>query len=566
MADWAEHDPPGRRGARLLARRPPGRHRREAGYRPGATDVMALRVGYEKLQPRDRLGAEGVVGGGRRCGRSSGTRSNRERWIGRVDWLTRRPPRRPMSHVLVTGGGGLPRLAPRRAARARRARRRSSPRRARLRPDALRRRRAAVRRRAARARLPPRRRGRRHRREPRQPGPLLVREPDDGRARARAGSRCTASRSSSIAGTICAYPKFTPVPFREDDLWNGYPEETNAPYGVAKKLLLVGAQAYREQYGLERDPPAAGEPLRAARQLRPRDLARDPGADPQDGRGRSGEVVLWGDGSPTREFLYVEDCAEALAARGRALRRRRAGQPRHRRRRSRSASSPRLIAELTGLRRARSSGTRRSRTASRGGALDASRAERAVRLRARGRRSATASSGRSRGTGRLPRRMRPADRLRPLGRYEPWVVLGPVALVQWLAAIAFALTRHAQRLALPAGAADDVDVDRRLAARQRPPLRRAHRMGLVLRADARVVAHRRRLPRRPAGDRRASGAALPAARALARVPARRAGRGEARRLPRGRALGVRPVPRRGAVAGRVPQGVRGRLPARSSSG
>ena len=54
-----------------------------------------------------------------------------------------------------------------------------------------------------------------------------------------------------IAGTVCAYPKFTPVPFREDDLWNGYPEETNAPYGVAKKALLVGAQAYREQYGLD---------------------------------------------------------------------------------------------------------------------------------------------------------------------------------------------------------------------------------------------------------------------------------------------------------------------------
>ena len=94
------------------------------------------------------------------------------------------------------------------------------------------------------------------------------------------------ARSSSIAGTICAYPKFAPVPFREEDLWNGYPEETNAPYGVAKKALLVGAQAYREQYGYERDLPAARQPLRPGRQLRPRDLARDPGADPQDGRGR----------------------------------------------------------------------------------------------------------------------------------------------------------------------------------------------------------------------------------------------------------------------------------------
>ena len=61
----------------------------------------------------------------------------------------------------------------------------------------------------------------------------------------------TARAKLVIAGTVCAYPKFTPVPFREDDLWNGYPEETNAPYGVAKKSLLVGAQAYREQYGLD---------------------------------------------------------------------------------------------------------------------------------------------------------------------------------------------------------------------------------------------------------------------------------------------------------------------------
>ena len=105
------------------------------------------------------------------------------------------------------------------------------------------------------------------------------------------------------------------MPFREDDLWNGYPEETNAPYGVAKKALLVGAQGYREQYGIERDLPAAREPLRAARQLRPRDVARHPRADPQDGRragARRAEIVLWGDGSPTREFLYVDDCAEGI--------------------------------------------------------------------------------------------------------------------------------------------------------------------------------------------------------------------------------------------------------------
>ena len=101
------------------------------------------------------------------------------------------------------------------------------------------------------------------------------------------------------------------MPFREDDLWNGYPEETNAPYGVAKKTLLVGAQAYREQYGLNSIFLLPDEPLRAARQLPPEnahvipDLIRKMLESPD-------EVVLWGDGSPTREFLYVEDCAEGL--------------------------------------------------------------------------------------------------------------------------------------------------------------------------------------------------------------------------------------------------------------
>ena len=90
-----------------------------------------------------------------------------------------------------------------------------------------------------------------------------------------------------IVGTVCAYPKFAPVPFSEDDLWDGYPEETNAPYGVAKKAVLVGAQAYREQYGLDAIFLLPDEPLRAARQLRPRDVARHPGAHPQDGRVRA---------------------------------------------------------------------------------------------------------------------------------------------------------------------------------------------------------------------------------------------------------------------------------------
>ena len=118
-----------------------------------------------------------------------------------------------------------------------------------------------------------------------------------------------------LLGTICAYPKFAPVPFHEDDLWDGYPEETNAPYGVAKKALLVGAHAYREQYGLNAIyllpvnlyGPRDNFDLESSHVIpalvRKMVEARD---------GNSGEVVLWGDGSPTREFLYVEDCAEGL--------------------------------------------------------------------------------------------------------------------------------------------------------------------------------------------------------------------------------------------------------------
>jgi len=116
-------------------------------------------------------------------------------------------------------------------------------------------------------------------------------------------------------GTVCAYPKFTPVPFHEDDLWNGYPEETNAPYGLAKKMLLVQAQAYRQQYGYNaifllpvnlygpRDNfnPASSHVIPAL--IRKCLEAREQGQK---------EIVGWGDGSPTREFLYVEDAAEGI--------------------------------------------------------------------------------------------------------------------------------------------------------------------------------------------------------------------------------------------------------------
>lgn len=116
-------------------------------------------------------------------------------------------------------------------------------------------------------------------------------------------------------GTVCAYPKFTPVPFREDNLWDGYPEETNAPYGLAKKMLLVQAQAYREQYDFD------AIYLLPVNLYGPRDNF-DPASSHVipalikkcfDAIDREGdEIIVWGDGSPTREFLYVEDCAEAI--------------------------------------------------------------------------------------------------------------------------------------------------------------------------------------------------------------------------------------------------------------
>ena len=117
-------------------------------------------------------------------------------------------------------------------------------------------------------------------------------------------------------GTICAYPKITPLPFREEDLWNGYPEETNAPYGLAKKMLLVQAQAYRQQYGYN------AVFLLPVNLYGPRDNFNPESShvipamirkyvEAQERGDR--EVVMWGDGSPTREFLYVEDAAEAIA-------------------------------------------------------------------------------------------------------------------------------------------------------------------------------------------------------------------------------------------------------------
>src|SRR5579872_2602271 len=129
-------------------------------------------------------------------------------------------------------------------------------------------------------------------------------------------ARVTGVKKFVAIGTICAYPKFTPVPFKEEDLWTGYPEETNAPYGLAKKMLLVQSQAYRQQYGFN------SIFLLPANLYGPRD-----NFDPATSHAipaiikkcvdavqeQRGEIVLWGTGSATREFLHVEDAAEAIA-------------------------------------------------------------------------------------------------------------------------------------------------------------------------------------------------------------------------------------------------------------
>jgi GDP-L-fucose synthase len=136
-----------------------------------------------------------------------------------------------------------------------------------------------------------------------------------------AGRRAGVEKFVGI-GTICSYPKFTPVPFREEDLWKGYPEETNAPYGLAKKMLLVQGQAYRQQYGFNAihllpvnlygpgdnfDPDSSHVIPALIRKCLEAVEREEP------------EITCWGDGTPTREFLYVEDCVrhEALLWNGR---------------------------------------------------------------------------------------------------------------------------------------------------------------------------------------------------------------------------------------------------------
>jgi GDP-L-fucose synthase len=128
-------------------------------------------------------------------------------------------------------------------------------------------------------------------------------------------ARVSGTKKFVAVGTICAYPKFTPVPFKEEDLWTGYPEETNAPYGLAKKMLLVQSQAYRQQYGFnsifllpvnlygpgDNFDPASSHVIPA--------LIRKVVEAERDGKD---EIEVWGTGRATREFLYVDDCAEAI--------------------------------------------------------------------------------------------------------------------------------------------------------------------------------------------------------------------------------------------------------------
>ncbi|MCC6179615.1 MAG: GDP-L-fucose synthase [Chloroflexi bacterium] len=129
-------------------------------------------------------------------------------------------------------------------------------------------------------------------------------------------ARLAGVEKMTIVGTICAYPKFTPIPFKEEDLWNGYPEETNAPYGLAKKMLLVQAQAYRDQYGFnavytlpvnlygpgDNFDPKSSHVIPAL--IKKCLDARDAGAP---------SIEVWGDGTASREFLYVDDAAEGIA-------------------------------------------------------------------------------------------------------------------------------------------------------------------------------------------------------------------------------------------------------------
>ncbi|KPV48741.1 NAD-dependent dehydratase, partial [Kouleothrix aurantiaca] len=126
---------------------------------------------------------------------------------------------------------------------------------------------------------------------------------------------CAGVEKFVAIGTVCSYPKYTPVPFREDDIWNGYPEETNAPYGLAKKMMLVQSQAYREQYGFNSSFLLPVNLYGPGDNFNPASSHVIPALIKKcvDARDRGDAVIeAWGDGSPTREFLYVDDAARGI--------------------------------------------------------------------------------------------------------------------------------------------------------------------------------------------------------------------------------------------------------------
>ena len=128
-------------------------------------------------------------------------------------------------------------------------------------------------------------------------------------------ARLTGVKKFVTLGTICSYPKFAPIPFKEENLWDGYPEETNAPYGLAKKMLLVQGQAYRQQYGFNAIFPMAVNLYGPGDNFDPETSHVIPATIKKcfDAiKNKKNEIVLWGTGKPTREFLYVEDCARAI--------------------------------------------------------------------------------------------------------------------------------------------------------------------------------------------------------------------------------------------------------------
>jgi GDP-L-fucose synthase len=129
------------------------------------------------------------------------------------------------------------------------------------------------------------------------------------------GCRLAGIKKTVVVGTICAYPKHTPVPFREEELWNGYPEETNAPYGLAKKLLVVQLEAYRQQFGFEGVSPILVNLFGPGDDFDPRTSHVIPALIRRFEQARLDDapaVTVWGSGRATREFLYVEDAARAL--------------------------------------------------------------------------------------------------------------------------------------------------------------------------------------------------------------------------------------------------------------